>query len=109
MISILLPTAARPEMLRTALQSIAGQTALGQVGRIFVSENGSDKRSGEVCASFPGLPITYLYRDPVSSMEHGRRLMRECLEGDYTDRHQGRDRLRGRGNIWGGGAGRSWP
>ena len=84
MISILLPTAARPEMLRTALQSIANQTALARVGRVFVSENGSDRRSEDVCASFPQLPITYLFRDPVSAMEHGRILFQQYPERAYT-------------------------
>jgi glycosyltransferase involved in cell wall biosynthesis len=84
MISILLPTAARPEMLRTALQSVVSQTALDQVARIFVSENGGDRRSAEVCAAFPGLPITYLFRNPTSAMEHGRSLFQERPEGDYT-------------------------
>jgi glycosyltransferase involved in cell wall biosynthesis len=71
-------------MLRTALESIAQQTALARVRRVFVSENGSDRGSAEVCAEFPQLPITYLFRNPVSAMEHGRILIQECPEGDYT-------------------------
>jgi glycosyltransferase involved in cell wall biosynthesis len=84
MISILIPTAGRPEMLRTALQSLAGQTALARIGRVFVSENGNDRRSEEICAAFPSLPITYLFRNPTSAMEHGRILFREAHENEYT-------------------------
>ena len=72
-------------MLRTALQSVAGQTAQARIGRVFVSENGSDRRSEAVCAEFPTLPITYLFRDhPVSAMEHGRIMSQQYPEGKYT-------------------------
>ena len=83
--TVLLPTASRPELLRGALQSIATQTAVARIERIVVSENGSDPRSRAVCEEFAQLPITYIYREPtVRPLEHGRILMRECLEGDIT-------------------------
>ena len=63
-ISILIPTAKRPHFLRTALKSVARQTALSRVGEIIVIENGEDRSSEEVCRQFPSLPIKYIYRNP---------------------------------------------
>jgi glycosyltransferase involved in cell wall biosynthesis len=83
--TVLLPTASRPQLLRGALQSIAAQTAVAKIERVVVSENGSDPRSRAVCAEFSQLPIIYLYREPaVKPLEHGRILMRECLDGEFT-------------------------
>jgi hypothetical protein len=85
MITILLPTASRPALLQTALESVASQTALSQVARIVVSENGGTRASEEVCAKFPQLPITYLFRTPtVSALEHGGMLMREGSDSELT-------------------------
>jgi glycosyltransferase involved in cell wall biosynthesis len=86
MISVLLPTAARPELLEVALKSIAGQTALNRIDRVLVSENGSDPRSREVCAKFPHVPINYNFRDPATApIDHGRWLMTKAVEGDDID------------------------
>ena len=82
MITVIIPTASRPHMLRTALQSVAAQTALGQVSRIFVSENGGCRESGDICAEFPSLPITYVHRVPGTALDHARHIMREYLEGE---------------------------
>jgi hypothetical protein len=85
MLTLLLPTAKRASMLRTALQSVAGQSAVAKIDRIVVSENGGSRESEEVCAQFPALPITYIFRSPaLTPLEHGRLLMRECSAGDYT-------------------------
>ena len=85
MITVIIPTAARPSMLHTALASVASQTALDQIGRVFVSENGGSRSSEEICAQFPQLPITYIFRSPATSAgEHGPILMRECLEGEFS-------------------------
>ena len=85
MISVLLPTARRAGLLRRALQSVADQAARAQIGRVFVSENGGDRASEEVCRLFPQLPITYLFREPaVTPIEHGALLMRDCLEGEFA-------------------------
>ena len=85
MINIVIPTAARPAMLRTALQSVAAQTAADGIDQVLVSENGGDRQSKEVCREFPSLPITYIYRDePVSVLEHGRILMRDHLQSRFT-------------------------
>ena len=51
-------------MLRTALRSIAAQTALSAVGEVVVIENLSNRESGRVCQEFPQLPISYVFRDP---------------------------------------------
>src|ERR1039457_4559572 len=63
-ISVLLPTANRPAMLRTALRSIAAQTALSAVGEVVVIENLGNRASEKVCQEFPQLPIRYFFRDP---------------------------------------------
>jgi glycosyltransferase involved in cell wall biosynthesis len=82
MISIILPTASRPSMLRTALESVANQTAVEKIGRIFVSENGGCRESEAICKEFPALPIKYTFRVPATPMEHAKILMRECLHGE---------------------------
>jgi hypothetical protein len=85
MLTLLIPTASRAAMLRTALQSVHAQGAREKISRIVVSENGGDRASAQVCAEFPGLPIEYLYRSPsITPLEHGCALMRECAAGDYT-------------------------
>jgi glycosyltransferase involved in cell wall biosynthesis len=84
-VTVLIPTASRPTLLRVALQSVAEQKAVAKVERVIVSENGSDPASRSVCGEFPQLPITYVYREPaVTPFEHGRILMREWLQGDIT-------------------------
>ena len=50
-------------MLRTALASVAAQSAIDQVKQIVVVENGLDKRSKDICEEFPTLPIEYVYRE----------------------------------------------
>jgi glycosyltransferase involved in cell wall biosynthesis len=85
MINIIVPTAARPAMLRTALQSIANQTAADAIDQVLVSENGGCRKSEEVCREFPRLPITYLFREnPTSAMEHGCLLVKEHLQSELT-------------------------
>ena len=85
MVSIIIPTASRPGMLRTALQSLASQTAVSRIDRIFVSENGGSRDSEIVCAEFPALPIAYQFRTPTTPpLEHMQILMRECLRDELT-------------------------
>jgi hypothetical protein len=84
MISILLPTTSRPDMLHTALASIAAQTICDQIDNIFVSENGGNRDSEIICAKFPELPITYIFRRQVTPLEHAQLLMRECLQSEFT-------------------------
>jgi glycosyltransferase involved in cell wall biosynthesis len=66
-ISVLLPTANRPAMLRTALRSVAAQTSLSRVAEVVVIENLSNRESEAVCQEFPQLPIKYFFRDPPLS------------------------------------------
>jgi glycosyltransferase involved in cell wall biosynthesis len=63
-ISVYLPTANRPAMLRNALKSVAEQTALAHVAEVVVIENLGNRESESVCREFPNLPINYLFRDP---------------------------------------------
>lgn len=63
-ISVYIPTANRPKMLRVALQSVADQTALGSVAEVVVIENLGNRESEKVCREFPQLPIHYVFRDP---------------------------------------------
>ena len=85
MLTLLLPTAARPAMLRTALASVASQSALSKITRIIVSENGGARESEAVCAEFPTLPISYFFCSPaLTPLEHGRVLMRDFLQGEFT-------------------------
>ena len=85
MLTVIIPTADRASMLRTALQSIADQTAVAKIDRIIVSENGGTRKSGEICARFPSLPITHDFRSPaVTPLEHGRMLMNEYPDSDFT-------------------------
>lgn len=85
MLSVIIPTAARPAMLRTALASVAGQSAVSKITRIVVSENGGSRESEAVCAQFPALPITYLFRSPaLTPLEHGHLLLRDCPKDEFT-------------------------
>lgn len=68
-----------------ALQSIADQTAVGRITRIFVSENLGDRGSEAVCKEYPQLPIEYIFRDPpLDPLVHAQALMKECLVGEIT-------------------------
>jgi glycosyltransferase involved in cell wall biosynthesis len=83
--TIIIPTASRPQMLRTALTSIASQTAVDKIKRVVVSENGGDRESQAVCAEFPALPITYIFRETTTPpLQHMQILMRDCLQGELT-------------------------
>lgn len=63
-VTVIIPTAGRPHMLRTALDSINRQSALRSVKNVIVIENLSDRRSEETCKLFPSLPLQYVFRDP---------------------------------------------
>ena len=78
MISVIIPTANRPNFLRTALNSIQRQTALNKISEVIVSENGGTKASEHVCRDFGSLPINYVYRDPQTTIvEHFSTLIQE--------------------------------
>jgi len=76
-ITVLIPTANRPKMLRTALRSVAAQSALVAVAEIVVIENLGNRESESVCREFPNLPIRYIFRDPP--MPPGYEALRDAL------------------------------
>src|SRR5436190_5881762 len=77
MITVILPTANRPNYLRTALQSVRRQSAGTQITEILVSENAGNRLSEQVCKEFRELPIRYAYREPPIR-EHFLVLLREA-------------------------------
>ena len=63
-VTVVIPTAGRPETLEVTLRTVARQSALDRIERVIVSENLGDERSREVCARFSKLPIEYVVQDP---------------------------------------------
>jgi hypothetical protein len=85
MLTVLVPTAARPDMLRTALRSIASQIARQNIARVVVSENGGSRASEKVCAEFATLPIDYVFRSPaLTPLKHGQSLMQQPAVTPFT-------------------------
>src|ERR1700685_1735631 len=85
MVTILIPTAKRPDMLATALRSVSEQTAVNEIAEVIVSENAGDSRSREVCQQFPGLPIKYIFREPqMLAVEHFSILKKAHWSGEFT-------------------------
>jgi len=75
MIQVLIPTRRRPDYLRVALESVRSQSAVGRVGTVVVSENGSSRESEKVCREFSDLPILYLFQEPeLDCLAHARAL-----------------------------------
>jgi len=66
-LSVIVPTASRPEFLETALQSISRQTAASEIHEVLVSENLQNRASEAICRKFPELPIRYILQDPPLS------------------------------------------
>lgn len=66
-VSVVIPTASRPETLEITLRAVSRQVSSDLIGEVIVSENLSDRRSEAVCAKFPELSITYKFRAPVFS------------------------------------------
>jgi hypothetical protein len=75
-ITLLLPTAGRPELLRTALTSVADQTLVSHISKVVISENTSNEASRAIAAEFATrLPIEYALRRPtLSPFAHGHAL-----------------------------------
>ena len=79
MLTVVIPTTNRPEMLRTALRSVAKQTARKEIALVLVSENANGERTESTCAEFSSLPIRFVKREPVlPPMDHGEALFREA-------------------------------
>jgi glycosyltransferase involved in cell wall biosynthesis len=68
LVTVCIPTTARPHFLRTALQSVQNQLSRADIGEIVVSENKGDRGSEAVAREFPELPIRYVFRDPTLPM-----------------------------------------
>jgi glycosyltransferase involved in cell wall biosynthesis len=84
-VAVLLPTAGRPDMLRTALRSVERQTARDRIRVVVVSENMGDERSRLVCAEFPGLPIRFVRREPpLRPIDHATVLFSEEHGAAYS-------------------------
>ncbi len=65
-VTVLVPTTGRPAFLRTALESIAAQSAAARITHVLVSENAGDPASRAVATEFTGrLPIDYVLREPI--------------------------------------------
>ncbi len=78
-ISVIIPTAARPETLEVTLRAVSGQVCRDLIDEVVVSENLGDRRSEETCRMFPELPIRYVLRDPQLSWNaHAQVAMREA-------------------------------
>ena len=70
--TVIIPTANRPDFLKTALNSVARQNNLNEIEEVLVSENLGDRSSEEICKQFKDLlPIRYLFQNPQkSNVEH---------------------------------------
>lgn len=82
-VSVVIPTAARPETLETTLRAVSRQVDRELISEVIVSENLGDRRSERVAQGFPGLPIEYRFRDPAfdgshASFDHVAALFREA-------------------------------
>ena len=64
MVTVLISTADRPAFLRTALASVARQTARARIAKVVVSETAFGTQSEGVCAEFTTLPLVFLFQDP---------------------------------------------
>ncbi len=84
-LTILIPTAGRPDTLRTALESVHRQTGRARIAQVIVSENLGDPRSREVCSRFPDLPIQHVMREPrLSTLQHAHTLFSHDHGTAYT-------------------------
>lgn len=93
-IGVGIPTASRPDLLRTALQSVANQSRLDLISEILVSENGGDSRSFNVCQEFPNLRIRYIAQFPqLDPYSHFYRVTQE-LKAEFVA-------LLGDDDMWG--------
>ena len=70
-VSVVIPTAARPDLLEVTLRGVSRQVSRELICEVIVSENLGDRRSEGVVSKFPELPIVYKFRDPVFGGLHG--------------------------------------
>lgn len=67
-LTVVIPTAGRPDYLRTCFDSLRRQPVRERLAEILVSENKADRRSEAVAQQYPDLPIRYVFREPPSDM-----------------------------------------
>lgn len=83
MLTVVICTCNRPEMLRDALDSVSRQTRLDCIEKILVSENGGNQGSRHVCESFPALPIEYVFQDPPHPIINHLRSLRTRIKTPF--------------------------
>lgn len=64
MLTVVICTCNRPELLRDALDSVAAQNRIDLISKVIVSENGANRGSETICQEFARLPIDYVFQDP---------------------------------------------
>ncbi len=78
-VTVLVPTAARPDYLRTSLTSIRMQTARDRIAEVLVSENQDEAPTRQVLREFGDLPIRLVVRSPrLDRTRHLLALLREA-------------------------------
>ncbi|MDX6766283.1 MAG: glycosyltransferase family A protein [Candidatus Methylacidiphilales bacterium] len=82
-VTVVIPTTDRPDFLRTALQSVAAQSARPRIRRVLISENRTPARTRSVAGEFSReLPIDFVsHTTPLPPLEHLFYLM-DNLEQD---------------------------
>jgi hypothetical protein len=75
-VTILIPTHGRPEMLREALEAILRQSAIKDIDRIVISDNGDGDAAELVVRRFYHLlPIDYTKRNSCSAYDHAQKFL----------------------------------
>jgi hypothetical protein len=77
-VSVMVPTAGRPEFLRTALEGVRLQLGSAAIGEVVVSENAGDPRSAAVLKEFPELPARLRQTGGLPMVEHIYELLGEA-------------------------------
>ena len=93
-ITVIIPTHRRPEMLQSALQSVANQSRRDLIKEVIVSENSDDLRSKHIVEEFPELPVTYLQQSPTVEAYYHFAILVEKVKTDYVA-------LLGDDDMWG--------
>lgn len=84
MLSVVICTCNRPEMLEQALRSLAQQSRPDLITKIIVSENGGNRASEAVCSRFETLPIAYVYQDPPRPLTEHLASLREHVDSPFV-------------------------
>ena len=85
LVTILIPTRRRPDMLVNTLQSILGQSRLDLVKEIIISENSHDLQSEIVAERFSReLPIRFIRQPTELSADQHFVALSSCPQSDYV-------------------------